>query len=163
MPTEDVVIRDTSGVSLSKKKEPAKVDRGKGMDLLSDVALLEAAQLKEPSRKASRTLTCFMQVAQVMELVPNQRDSNDDRNDYDSDDVSNDDDVDRDADGDNEANEEEYEELYKDMNVRLKDAKHEGKGDAEMTGDGRDDVSQENSYEQVEDDAHVTLTVALVT
>ncbi|GKB52196.1 hypothetical protein Tco_0902949 [Tanacetum coccineum] len=37
-----VVIRDTLGVSVSKKKAPAKVDRGKGMDLLSDVALLEA-------------------------------------------------------------------------------------------------------------------------
>ncbi|GKB32831.1 integrase, catalytic region, zinc finger, CCHC-type containing protein [Tanacetum coccineum] len=42
---------------------------------------------------------------------------------------------------------EEYEELYKDVNVRLKDAEHEeeGKGDAEMTDVGRDDVSQEKS------------------
>ncbi|GJY73924.1 hypothetical protein Tco_0478355 [Tanacetum coccineum] len=61
--------------------------------------------------------------------------------------------------------EEEYEELYKDVNVRLKDAKHEkeGKGDAEMTDVGRDDVSQKKSYEQVKDDAHVTLTAAHVT
>ncbi|GJR47484.1 hypothetical protein Tco_1315587 [Tanacetum coccineum] len=60
---------------------------------------------------------------------------------------------------------EEYEELYKDMNVRLKDAEHEEeeKGDAEITDAGCDDVSQENSYEQVEDDAHVTLTAAHVT
>ncbi|GKE75207.1 hypothetical protein Tco_1537248 [Tanacetum coccineum] len=41
-----VLIRDTPGVSVSKKKAPAKVDRGKGMDLLSEEALLEAAQLK---------------------------------------------------------------------------------------------------------------------
>ncbi|GKD47128.1 hypothetical protein Tco_1271773 [Tanacetum coccineum] len=61
--------------------------------------------------------------------------------------------------------EEEYEELYKDVNVRLKDVKHEeeGKRDAEMTVIGRGDVSQEKSYEQVEDDAHVTLTAAQVT
>ncbi|GJY36006.1 hypothetical protein Tco_0421384 [Tanacetum coccineum] len=38
-----VVIKDTPGVSVSKKKAPANVDRGNGMDLLSDVALLEAA------------------------------------------------------------------------------------------------------------------------
>ncbi|GKF89681.1 hypothetical protein Tco_0263644, partial [Tanacetum coccineum] len=104
----------------------------------------------------------------------------------DSDDVTNDDDdddVDSDADSDNEAkeeyeeeyvcipnnykfsNDEKYEELYKDVNVRLKDAEHEekGKGDAEMTDAGRDDVSHEKSYEQVEDDAHVTLTAAYVT
>ncbi|GKD95819.1 hypothetical protein Tco_1379716 [Tanacetum coccineum] len=42
-PTTGVVFRDTPGVSVSKKKEPAKVDRGKGMDLLSEIALLEAA------------------------------------------------------------------------------------------------------------------------
>ncbi|GKC63215.1 hypothetical protein Tco_1095813, partial [Tanacetum coccineum] len=98
--------------------------------------------------------------------------SDDDGNDDDSD--NNDDDVDSNADGDNEAKEyvrtpnnyefsdddEEYEELYNDVNARLKDAKHEeeGKRDAEMTDAGRHDVSQEKSYEQVEDDAHVTLT-----
>ncbi|GJV35746.1 hypothetical protein Tco_1408223 [Tanacetum coccineum] len=41
--TIDVVIRDTPGVSVLKKKAPTKVDRGKGMDLLSEAALLEAS------------------------------------------------------------------------------------------------------------------------
>ncbi|GJX49997.1 hypothetical protein Tco_0276842 [Tanacetum coccineum] len=41
--TAGVAIRDTPSESVPKKKTPAKVDRGKGMDLLSDVALLEAA------------------------------------------------------------------------------------------------------------------------
>ncbi|GKG23432.1 hypothetical protein Tco_0391468, partial [Tanacetum coccineum] len=56
---------------------------------------------------------------------------------------------------------EEYQELYKDVNVRLKDQVHkeEGKGDAEMTDAGHD----EKSYEQVEDDAHVTLIATHVT
>ncbi|GJX61562.1 hypothetical protein Tco_0294462 [Tanacetum coccineum] len=60
---------------------------------------------------------------------------------------------------------EEYEELYKDVNVRLKDVEHEdkGKGDSEMTDAGRGDGSQENSYEQDEEDAHVTLTAAHIT
>ncbi|GKB55116.1 hypothetical protein Tco_0905869 [Tanacetum coccineum] len=43
IPTAGVVIRDTPRESVPKKKTPAKVDRGKGMDLLSDVTLLEAA------------------------------------------------------------------------------------------------------------------------
>ncbi|GKD51779.1 hypothetical protein Tco_1280755, partial [Tanacetum coccineum] len=41
VPTASVSIRDTPSESVPKKKTPAKVDRGKGMDLLSDEALLE--------------------------------------------------------------------------------------------------------------------------
>nr|GEU96954.1 hypothetical protein [Tanacetum cinerariifolium] len=54
VPTASVVISDTPGVSVSKKKAPANVDRGKGMDLLSDVALLEAAQLKKVLKKSKQ-------------------------------------------------------------------------------------------------------------
>nr|GFA46731.1 hypothetical protein [Tanacetum cinerariifolium] len=45
VPIAGVVIRDIFGLSMSKKKPPPKVDRGKGMDLLSEAALLKAAQL----------------------------------------------------------------------------------------------------------------------
>nr|GFD23840.1 hypothetical protein [Tanacetum cinerariifolium] len=38
-PTTGVVIRDTPGKSLSKKKAPAKTDKDKGIKLLSDAAL----------------------------------------------------------------------------------------------------------------------------
>ncbi|GJX29030.1 hypothetical protein Tco_0237109 [Tanacetum coccineum] len=54
VPTTSVVIRDTPGVFVSKKKAPAKFDRGKGMDLLSDVALLEATQLKKALKKSKQ-------------------------------------------------------------------------------------------------------------
>ncbi|GJZ65203.1 hypothetical protein Tco_0621899 [Tanacetum coccineum] len=59
-----------------------------------------------------------------------------------------------------EFDEEEYDDLYKDVNITPKDTKlkNEGKGDAEMTDAGLEDVSQEKTYEQVVDDAHVTLT-----
>ncbi|GJT77414.1 hypothetical protein Tco_1044139 [Tanacetum coccineum] len=43
--------KDTPSEFMPKKKTPAKVDRGKGMDLLSNVALLEAAQLKKTLKK----------------------------------------------------------------------------------------------------------------
>ncbi|GJX20297.1 hypothetical protein Tco_0222974 [Tanacetum coccineum] len=47
VPTTGVVNRDTSDVPVLKKKAPSKGDRGKGMELLFDAALLEAAQVKE--------------------------------------------------------------------------------------------------------------------
>ncbi|GKD98484.1 hypothetical protein Tco_1382381, partial [Tanacetum coccineum] len=53
-PTAGVVIRDTPGVFVSKKKAPAKGDKGKGMELLSDAALLEADQVKEPIQKSKK-------------------------------------------------------------------------------------------------------------
>ncbi|GJY24474.1 hypothetical protein Tco_0398132 [Tanacetum coccineum] len=231
MPTTGVVSRDTLGVFVSKKKAPTKVDRGKGMDLLSDAALLEAAQLKEALKKSKRDshmlhasgsrdgvgskrkvpkesedkTTCTNEGTGTKPKVPNVPKEHSEseneswgnsENDDDSDEVRKDadHDVDSDADGDNDANdsertdsdeeenpnlnlkddaeketqddeefdEEEYDELYKDVNVRSKDIEHdkEGKCDAEMTNASREDVSQEKSYEQVVDDAHVTFTAA---
>ncbi|GJY12724.1 retrovirus-related pol polyprotein from transposon TNT 1-94 [Tanacetum coccineum] len=109
----------------------------------------------------------------------------DDDNDDDSDKVTKDDDdnddVDSDADDDKNDNEEEeykeeyvctsdsvkftncdeeYEELYKDVNIRLQDTEHEekGKGDAKMMDAGRNESTQQTTYEQVKDDEHVILT-----
>ncbi|GJT07390.1 hypothetical protein Tco_0841852 [Tanacetum coccineum] len=66
------------------------------------------------------------------------------------------DDVESDANDDKEAK---YDEFYKDVDVKSLDAEREKerKGDAEMT-DVDKNASQERSYEQVVDDAHVTLT-----
>nr|GEX30711.1 hypothetical protein [Tanacetum cinerariifolium] len=47
--TTGVVIRYTLGVFISKKKAPDKGDRGKGIELLSDASLLEAAQVHDES------------------------------------------------------------------------------------------------------------------
>ncbi|GKB71686.1 hypothetical protein Tco_0933098 [Tanacetum coccineum] len=52
--TAGVVIRDTPGVSVSKKKAPAKADRSKGIEILFDVALSEAAQLKEAIKRSQK-------------------------------------------------------------------------------------------------------------
>ncbi|GKC86783.1 hypothetical protein Tco_1147432 [Tanacetum coccineum] len=49
-----VVIRDTPGVSVSKKKAPAKADRSKVIEILSNVALSEAAQLKEATKRSKK-------------------------------------------------------------------------------------------------------------
>nr|GEU83492.1 hypothetical protein [Tanacetum cinerariifolium] len=164
VPTTCVVISDTPSNSVAKKKTPAKVVRGKGIDLLFDVALLEAAQLKK-----SKLETHKLHASGLSDGVGNSED--DDSNDDDSDEVTKDDD---DEDGDSDADEyvrtpdnieftdddEEYEELYMDVNVRLQATEHEeeGKGDEEMTDAGRDDGTQQTTYEQVRDDEHVILT-----
>ncbi|GJW64741.1 hypothetical protein Tco_0116625 [Tanacetum coccineum] len=43
VPTEGVVIRDTPEMSLSKKKEKMTIKKRKGIDLLSELALIEEA------------------------------------------------------------------------------------------------------------------------
>ncbi|GJW28094.1 hypothetical protein Tco_0044969 [Tanacetum coccineum] len=53
-PTTGVVIGDTPGESVSKKKAPAKDDKGKGLNVLSDVTLSEAAQLKEATKRSKK-------------------------------------------------------------------------------------------------------------
>ncbi|GJT16353.1 hypothetical protein Tco_0875059 [Tanacetum coccineum] len=53
VPTTGISIRDTPSESMPKKKTPAKINRGKSIDLLlSNVALLEAAQLKKTLKKS---------------------------------------------------------------------------------------------------------------
>ncbi|GJS66481.1 hypothetical protein Tco_0681045 [Tanacetum coccineum] len=51
-PTSGVVIRETHVKSLSKKKEKMTVEKRKGIDLLSEVALTEEAQYEEVRKKS---------------------------------------------------------------------------------------------------------------
>ncbi|GJS59002.1 hypothetical protein Tco_0653786 [Tanacetum coccineum] len=53
-PARGVVIRETLEIPVSKKKEKVDVTRGKGIELLSQVALTEDAQFKEVRRKIMR-------------------------------------------------------------------------------------------------------------
>nr|GFB35222.1 hypothetical protein [Tanacetum cinerariifolium] len=53
-PESGVVIRETLEMPLSKKKEKVDVTQGKGIELLSQVALTEDAQFKEVRRKSMR-------------------------------------------------------------------------------------------------------------
>nr|GEY60101.1 hypothetical protein [Tanacetum cinerariifolium] len=78
-PTASVVIRDTTGVFVSKKKAPAKADRSKGIKILFDVVLSEAAQLKEATKRSKKDFH--------ISLAIGSGDSEDD-NDYDNDDDS---------------------------------------------------------------------------
>ncbi|GKD70557.1 hypothetical protein Tco_1324647, partial [Tanacetum coccineum] len=49
-----VQIRDTPGVSVSKKKTPAKAERSKVIELMSEAAILEEAQMKKAIKRSKR-------------------------------------------------------------------------------------------------------------
>ncbi|GKA19244.1 hypothetical protein Tco_0699159 [Tanacetum coccineum] len=209
MPTVGVVIRDTLGVPVSKKKAPAKVDRGKGMDLLSDAALLEAAQLKEALKKSKldshmlhasgsskggnielevpdelKGKTIGIDEGTGIKLgvpdVPKYQskseneswgNSDENDNDDDGDDVSkgDDDDANSDGDGDNDASDSESTDSDDEEEVTQDDEyvhtpDYYVPTDEETNDENREFDEEEydelymDSYEQVVDDAHVTLT-----
>ncbi|GJY90678.1 hypothetical protein Tco_0505874 [Tanacetum coccineum] len=224
----------------TKNKAPVKCDRGKGLNVLSEVALSEAAQLKESTKQSKKDFhisqaggsgdgtdfesgvldeqhlktTGADEGTGTIPGVPdvpkynseNENDNGDDDDDCDDNDNDDDndgnDDNDGDGDDDDEANDDDNleddhtndddeetdkedkfddgekiddeekidkeeddeinKELYKDMNVNL------GNEDTNMTnadqgGSDQQNVSQESGFEQVEEDAHVTLTSVLDT
>ncbi|GJX91309.1 hypothetical protein Tco_0344635 [Tanacetum coccineum] len=199
VPTAGVVIKDTPSVSVSKKKALTKADRGKGMYLLSEAALLEAVQLKKTLKKSklethklhasgsgdgvgsqpkvpdeyedkttgtdkgTGTKPGVPDVPKYQSESENKSrgDSDDDSNDDDSDDVTNDDDddVDSDAYGDNEASDIENTNSDDEENPNL----NQNDDEEEDIKKKMTDVGQEKSYEQVKDDAHVTLTATHIT
>ncbi|GKE52437.1 hypothetical protein Tco_1487593 [Tanacetum coccineum] len=183
-PTAGVVVRDTPGVSVSKKKVPAKADRSKG-----DGTDLESRVPDEQQRKTSGTNEGTNDNDDdseddndddVSKGDGDKADNNDDdgneahdskRTDSDDDDENppftlkdyneekHDEKYEYDDDNENVFEEEDDDDLYKDVDVRSLGTEHEKerKGDEEMT-DADQNVSQEQPYEQVLEDAHVTLT-----
>ncbi|GJZ94006.1 copia protein [Tanacetum coccineum] len=162
--------KDIPGVSVSKKKAPAKVDRGKGMDLLSDVALLEATQLKKALKKRKKE-THKLHASDLGDGVSSQpkvpdesqdKTTDDDSNDVDSDDVSNDDDddVDSDADGDNKASDSEKTDSDKDENPNLNqndDDEEEYEEEYVRTLENYEFSDDDEEYEDMYKDVNVRL------
>ncbi|GJT05309.1 putative reverse transcriptase domain-containing protein [Tanacetum coccineum] len=186
--TKGTIIKSEAQVAKSdKKKQHAKKPKAKGLAVLSEVALTEAEQLKLAARK---TFTYHKKVAQVMELtlrvldVPiyesesekeSQGDSDEEYNDEDDfDDDSNDkDECDNertksnrdeipDSNKTNEEHNKEEEEYDDEFNIE-----EEEKIDDEetMNDDEGNEVTKElyDDVNQVEEDAHVTLTPVLDT
>ncbi|GKD73190.1 hypothetical protein Tco_1331472, partial [Tanacetum coccineum] len=158
-PTASVVIRDTPSVSVSKKNAPAKGDRGKGMELLFDAALLEAAQVPDESEDKKAGIDEETDTKPGVLDVPIYESENDDGNsDADDNERTDSDDDDENPsftlkDYDEEEHDEEYEsdddnenvfeeeddDRYKDVDMRSLGAEHE-------------------KERKVVEDAHVTLT-----
>ncbi|GJR23510.1 hypothetical protein Tco_0972037 [Tanacetum coccineum] len=174
VPAASVVIKDTPSDLVPKKKTPAKVERGKGMDLLSDVALLEDAQLKKTLKKI--TLETHKLHANgsgdgagSLPKVPDEQEDkttdsgDDDDNDDDSDEVTkdddDDDDVDSDADDDKEASDSEKTDFNEDENpnLNLKDDEEEKYEEEYVrTPDSFDFTKDDEEYEELYKDVNTT-------
>ncbi|GJS34791.1 retrovirus-related pol polyprotein from transposon TNT 1-94 [Tanacetum coccineum] len=170
IPTTGVVIRDTPSVSVSKKKAPAKFDRGKGIDLLFDAALHEAAQVKDAAcfKKSTKEssfrfiqgkvrsrwivrgalvlcIGCYHCESYLDIAIIGQGDSKDDDNDDDSNDVSkgDDDKPDNDDDDGNDAQDSERTDLDEEENPNLNlkvDEEKETQEDEEFDAEEYDDL-----------------------
>ncbi|GJX74446.1 hypothetical protein Tco_0313041 [Tanacetum coccineum] len=138
---------------MSKKKAPAKAERSKGIDLLSEAAILKEAQMK----KAIKEATLLTHMKELVDDDDDDQEGDDERiesNDDKSTDLNKTDDEEKTQkdkfvhtsedyvptdDETNDVDDEEYDhinkEMYDDVNVQLKDAEpaDEGKGDKEMT------------------------------
>ncbi|GKE49997.1 hypothetical protein Tco_1481255 [Tanacetum coccineum] len=103
-PTAGVSIKDTPGVFVSKKKAPAKADRSKGIEILSDVALSEAAQLKEATKRSKKDFHISQASGSGVPDVPEYQSESDDESwgdsEDDNDDLNDDDDDDNDDNND---------------------------------------------------------------
>nr|GEV90764.1 retrovirus-related Pol polyprotein from transposon TNT 1-94 [Tanacetum cinerariifolium] len=176
VPTKSVAIKDTPSEFVPKKKTSAKVNRGKGMDLLSDVALLEAAQLKKTLKKSKLEthklhasssddgVGSLLKVPDVQEDKTIGDNSDDDDNDDDSNEVTkdnDDDDVDSDAYGDNKASDNEKTNSNKVVNPNLNQNDNEEEEHKEgyvHTPDSFKFNDDDDEYEELYKDVNVRLT-----
>ncbi|GKA75826.1 hypothetical protein Tco_0782204 [Tanacetum coccineum] len=153
-----VQIRDTFGVSVSKKKAPATTDKSKGIHLLSEAALV----YDEPKGKSvdthngtglkPRVLDVSKADSSESETDSKNQETNDDEEESDNEFVHSPEDyVPTDDETNNETkdvDEEEYDridkELYGDINVRVPDVVQddEGEEDADMTNVAHVQVEQ---------------------
>ncbi|GKD25462.1 hypothetical protein Tco_1231676 [Tanacetum coccineum] len=166
-PTAGVAIRDTPDVSVSKKKAPAKADRSKGIEILSDVALSEAAQLKEDTKRSKKDYHISQVSGSGVPDVPkyeseseneswgdSEADNNDDSNDDskgDDDKTDSDDDGNSDADDNERTNSDDDDE---NPSLTLKDYDEE-----EHDEEYESDDDNENVFEEEDDDLYKDVDV----
>ncbi|GJU69825.1 hypothetical protein Tco_1256084 [Tanacetum coccineum] len=173
-----------------QKKAPSKAERSKGIELMSEAALLEEAQLKKAIKRSKRE-TNIHQAGGLNEGDGLEPEGDRDDDDQQSDDEKTESDNDKAADlsktydeeevefvhtpnnyvpTDNEnVDDEEYdrinEEMYSDVNVKLKDAELEGEGkdDEEMADASYVDAEHENVDQEVTGDQVKDVAREIVT
>ncbi|GKE58126.1 hypothetical protein Tco_1497311 [Tanacetum coccineum] len=130
----------------TKKKASVKADRGKGLNVLSAVALSKIAQLKEATKRSKRDFHIFMQVAQENESWGDSGEEDDDDED-DSEDESDDDN--NDDDGDYNDNKDKNDDDEADSDRTELDRIHTPE-DYELTDeeDNADNVKEKNKEEK---------------
>ncbi|GJW19749.1 hypothetical protein Tco_0027185 [Tanacetum coccineum] len=152
-------------MSVSKKKAPAKVARSKGIELLSDVALLEEAQLKKALNRSKRETTIHQAggssegTDSESEFLMSQKgDSGDEANEQGNDEVDkqSDDDHEQADDERTESNDEE-EETQDDEYIHTLD---DYVPTDDETNDESDDVTEEE-YGRINEELYGDINVSL--
>ncbi|GJT06806.1 hypothetical protein Tco_0841268 [Tanacetum coccineum] len=181
VPTSGVVIRDTPGVSVSKKKAPAKLKKVLKKRKL-DIHMLHASgsddvvgsqpKVLDESQDKTTGINKGTGTKPVVPNVPKDHyeseneswgnSKDDDSNDDGSDDIPNDDDndVDSDADADNEAHDSERTDSDEDENPNLiqnDDAKEEYKEEYVHTPDNYKFSNDDEEYKELYKDVNVSL------
>ncbi|GKD29500.1 hypothetical protein Tco_1240278 [Tanacetum coccineum] len=152
-----VTVEEEEPEPAKKKKAPTRAERSKGIELLSDAALLEEAQFKKALKRSKRD-TNIHQAGGSCEgddSKPEVPDEPKDEVDEQSDDERTESD-DKQTEADNPRTSDEEEETQEDECPTNKE-----KGDEEMNNTKTVDAEHENVYQggagnQVKDDAHVT-------
>ncbi|GJW30686.1 retrovirus-related pol polyprotein from transposon TNT 1-94 [Tanacetum coccineum] len=150
--SDGVRIRDALGVYVSKKKAPAKAERSKGTELLSDAALLKESQLKKAPKRSKQDITIHQacglsEGADSESEVPDELKGNKNESWGDSGDETNEQGDDED---DQQSDDERTEQSTSDYPADKE------KDDEEMTVVGHVNVNQEGAGNQVKDDAQAT-------
>ncbi|GJR68552.1 hypothetical protein Tco_0014617 [Tanacetum coccineum] len=148
-PTAGVAIRDTPFVFVSKNKAPTKADKSKGIEILSNVALSEATQLKEATKRSNKDF----HISQASGLDDNNEfnDDDDDDDNINDDDSKNEDDDGNDAHDSQRTNSEDDD---KNPSFTLKDYDEE-----EHDEEYESDDDNENVFEEEDDDLYKDVDV----
>ncbi|GKE83854.1 hypothetical protein Tco_1557596, partial [Tanacetum coccineum] len=173
-PAAGVVIREAhvETKSITKEKEKVDVTRGKGIELLSEVALIEEAQMKEVRKKSLRDFhkthhsgsgTVAKKPPSVDKITPTGNDDDDSNNDQD---LSNEDNEQENESEEQVSDSEQKEEPEDDDQEEDDDDVFKGdKGivqgedaDAEMIDAQQRNENLDTNQEQVVKDAHVTIS-----
>ncbi|GKA78710.1 hypothetical protein Tco_0785247 [Tanacetum coccineum] len=179
-PARGIVIQETPEIPVSKKKEKVDVTRGKGIELLSHVALNEDAQFEEVRRKSMRdfhkTHPSGSGAVKIIPLVtsegtgvksgvPDQENDSDDNKTLSDDENESDSDHETEENklgskSDHEGNEEDEndEEEAKDKLVKTPSNDSDDEDETKITDKAEGDEDEEMDYTTIIEDAHVTLS-----
>ncbi|GKE79532.1 hypothetical protein Tco_1545652, partial [Tanacetum coccineum] len=174
-PSTGIIIRELVVETKSKSKEKEKVDvaHGKGIELLSDVALTEEAQIKEVQKKSFKRLS--QDISQWFGEEENESDKQasdskqeEESEDDDQEENKDDDDLELESNDETEGDEEiddTTDQFDDDADARLEEPTDtatgivQGEGtDAEMTESQQGNENLETTQEQVVEDAHMTIS-----
>ncbi|GJX32182.1 hypothetical protein Tco_0242037 [Tanacetum coccineum] len=150
----------------TQKKAPVKADRGKGLNVLLEVAItnFESGVPDEQHRKTSGIDEGTSTIPGVPDVPKYDSESNDKRWPMDDDDDDANDDDNQEDDDTNDDDEETDSDRTESDRIKIPVLDQDADmTDADQGGADQQNVSQESGFEQVEEDAHVTLTPVLDT